>query len=150
MSETVLVVDDDTIASALVRHVLSPRGIRVIERRSGPAALLWLESHVADLILMETALPELSGAEVCRQIRATEHHRSVPIFMLSKRDRFADRAEAQAAGADLYLVKPLSASRLIELAQRFLVLRRFERRRSRDEGYLGSGWRVPRASANRS
>jgi len=131
MTETVLVVDEDTIASALVRHVLSPRGIRVVERRSGPAALLWLESHVADLIVVDSSLPEVSGAAVCRQIRSMEHTRHVPLMMLAKRDRFADRAEAQAAGADLYLVKPVLASRLIEIADRFLLLRRFEARGER-------------------
>ena len=148
MIETVLVVDEDAIASALMRQVLTPRGIRVVERRSGPAALLWLESHVADLILVDLALPEVSGSAVCREIRAMERSRHVPVLMLSRRDRFADRAEAQAAGADVFLVKPVSASRLIELADRFLLLRRFDAHRgsvARD-GHVG---RVARASAGR-
>ena len=121
MYETVLVVDHDMIASAIVRQALAPRGIRVIERHNGPAALLWLESNIADLILMEGSLPEMSGPDLCRQIRATERARHVPVLMLSKRDRFADRAEAQAAGADLFLVKPLAASRLLQLVQRLLI-----------------------------
>ena len=150
MSETVLVVDHDMIASAIVRHALSPRGMRVIERCSGPAALLWLESHGADLILVEASLPELSGPDLCRKIRATERARHVPVLMVSKRDRFADRAEAQAAGADLFLVKPLSASRLIQLVQRFLILRRFEAQRAELVALSGSVARAARQAAGSS
>lgn len=124
MSETVLVVDDDAIASSALRHVLATRGLRVVERNSGPDALRWLESNVADLVLLDLSMPEMSGLEVCRRIRAAGAPRHVPIVVLSGRDRFADRAEAQAAGVDLYLVKPMPASRLIEVVERLLGLRR--------------------------
>jgi len=116
----ILLVDDDNLAAAAVEHVLVRAGYDVVTLDNGLAALRWLETNSADLILLDVVMPGLSGYDVCRRLRDNPDTRLTPIVFLTCKDRVKDMSEGMNAGSDLYLVKPVLAARLLKMLQMFL------------------------------
>ncbi len=118
----ILAVDDDAIALSALRQILMAKGYEVLTAASGEDALEILErgEHL-DLILLDVALPGISGFEVCRKIRQQEQTRDVPVIFLTAKGRLLDIAEGDQAGSDLYLVKPVLASKLLHMLSLFLT-----------------------------
>lgn len=81
------------------------------EASDGQEALLELRRNPADLVLLDWQLPDFSGVEVCRRIRASGLR--LPILMLTGRDEVRDRVEALDAGADDFVLKPFSLEELL-------------------------------------
>jgi CheY-like chemotaxis protein len=120
----ILAVDDDPMVLEFLRLNLEPQGYTVITREGGAAALQWLASEVPDLVLLDASMPGgPSGFEVCRRIRQDPRTRNLPVIFLTMKKALADRAEARAAGSDLYLFKPLRTSNLIRLVKMYLSAR---------------------------
>ncbi|HUG29739.1 MAG TPA: response regulator transcription factor [Candidatus Limnocylindria bacterium] len=121
MARTILVVDDEPTLRETLAEALEADGYAVVQAGDGRAALEQFRSHTPDLVLLDLMLPELSGLEVARQIRAES---SVPIVMLTARDAELDKVVGLEMGADDYVTKPFS---LRELSARVrAVLRRGE------------------------
>lgn len=118
----VLVVDDDPDVLAAIGAVIKRAGYEVFPLESGRAALDWIELHVPDLVLLDVVMPELSGFETCRAIRAhADPVRSlVPIIFLTSKNAIADMVEGRAAGSDTYLTKPVLSSKLLKTVEIFL------------------------------
>src|SRR5215213_9900610 len=119
---TVLVVEDESALSTLLRYNLEREGYRVFEAKDGEEALLLADEAKPDLVLLDWMLPQLSGIEVCRRLRSRGHLRNVPIVMLTARGEEPDRIRGLDTGADDYIVKPFSMTEL--LARIRAVLRR--------------------------
>ena len=83
MARTILVVEDETTLRETLVDALEVEGFRVIAAADGRSALARFRADRPDLILLDVMLPELSGIEVCRIIRAES---SVPIVMLTAKD----------------------------------------------------------------
>jgi DNA-binding response OmpR family regulator len=116
MARTILVVDDEpTIREALV-DALEADGFRVVAAADGREALARFRGERPDLVLLDLMLPELSGIEVCRIIRAES---AVPIVMLTAKDSEVDKVVGLELGADDYVTKPFS---LRELSARIRAL----------------------------
>ncbi|OGO52261.1 MAG: hypothetical protein A2Z32_12375 [Chloroflexi bacterium RBG_16_69_14] len=116
MARTILVVDDEpTLREALV-DALEADGFRVVSAADGREALLRFRADRPDLVLLDLMLPELSGIEVCRIIRAES---GVPIVMLTAKDSELDKVVGLELGADDYVTKPFS---LRELSARIRAL----------------------------
>jgi two-component system, OmpR family, response regulator len=105
-NRTALVVEDDPDLRGLVRKHLEAMGMAVTEVAEGRAAILHVAVHRPDLVCLDLMLPELSGYEVCRFMRAEARLREVPILIMSARGLPQDRAYAEQVGASTYLVKP--------------------------------------------
>ena len=116
----ILAVEDDPTALGALRQILSEAGYEVVTARTGEEALASLEAETPHLVLLDVGMPGLSGYEVCRKIRARPDTKDLPIVFLSARAEEEDRAAGQAAGSDLYLVKPVLASRLLTMVDLFL------------------------------
>jgi len=86
----------------------------------GPAALEAVVSTKPDLVLLDIMLPEIDGYEVCRQIKANEATRHIPVVMLSAKKSKEDLVKGEQAGADWYITKPFKSAMVIETIQRFL------------------------------
>ena len=114
---SVLVVDDDRGILDALRRALELDGFVVRQASTGIAALAELERSAPDVIVQDVGLPDVSGIEVIRTVRAGGH--STPICVLSARDEITDRVAGLAAGADDYVVKPFSVT---ELAARLHAL----------------------------
>ena len=116
MARTILVVDDEpTLREALV-DALEADGFRVVAAADGREALARFRAERPDLVLLDLMLPELSGIEVCRIIRAES---GVPIVMLTAKDSEVDKVVGLELGADDYVTKPFS---LRELSARIRAL----------------------------
>jgi len=110
MARTILVVDDEpTLREALV-DALEADGFRVVAAADGREALVKFRAERPDLVLLDLMLPELSGIEVCRIIRAES---GVPIVMLTAKSDTVDVVLGLESGADDYIVKPFKSKELI-------------------------------------
>src|SRR6202521_4565076 len=119
---TVLVVEDESALSTLLRYNLEREGYRVFEARDGEEALILADEVKPDLVVLDWMLPQLSGLEICRRLRGRGDMRNVPIVMLTARGEESDRIRGLDTGADDYLTKPFA---MIELLARLrAVLRR--------------------------
>jgi two-component system, OmpR family, phosphate regulon response regulator PhoB len=113
MRPQVLVVEDESALSTLLRYNLEKEGFSVAEARDGEEALLQLKEAKPDAVLLDWMLPRLSGLELCRQIRRAPAWRDLPVIMLTARGEEGDRVRGLDSGADDYVVKPFSTSELI-------------------------------------
>lgn len=114
-ADTILVVDDDPDILTIVSDNLVLDGYRVRTAETGREALKCIEEGDIDLVVLDLALPDLDGLQVCRAVRARS---AVPIIMLTARDSVPDKVLGLESGADDYLVKPFD---YLELAARVKV-----------------------------
>jgi DNA-binding response OmpR family regulator len=116
MARTILVVDDEQTLRETLVDALEADGFRVVSAADGREALTRFRADRPDLVLLDLMLPELSGIEVCRIIRAES---GVPIVMLTAKDSELDKVVGLELGADDYVTKPFS---LRELSARIRAL----------------------------
>ena len=116
MARTILVVDDEQTLRETLVEALEADGFRVVSAADGREALTKFRAERPDLVLLDLMLPELSGIEVCRIIRAES---GVPIVMLTAKDSELDKVVGLELGADDYVTKPFS---LRELSARVRAL----------------------------
>jgi two-component system response regulator RegX3 len=103
--KTILVVEDEATLRETLAESLEEDGYRVAQAGTGRAALEQFRGAKPDLILLDLMLPELSGLELTRQIRAES---SIPIVILTARDSEVDKVVGLELGADDYVTKPFS------------------------------------------
>ena len=115
----ILIVEDEESVLDPLELLLSKEGFTIETARDGREALEKFAKTNPDLILLDLMLPEVSGTEVCRQIRAKSQ---VPIIMLTAKDTEVDKVVGLELGADDYVVKPYSKAELV--ARIKAVLRR--------------------------
>jgi DNA-binding response OmpR family regulator len=116
---TLLVIDDDQELCAMLAEYLAPEGFITQTASTGPQGLEALAQAGIDLVVLDVMLPELSGFEVLRRVRAQSR---VPVIMLTARGEEVDRVVGLEMGADDYLAKPFSPRELV--ARIRAVLRR--------------------------
>ncbi len=112
MSKIMIVEDEDDIVT-LLRYNLESAGFEIAYETNGGRALAAVEAQRPDLILLDWMLPEKSGIDICRDIRASNELRNIPIIMLTARGEEADKIEGLSIGADDYMTKPFSVPELI-------------------------------------
>ncbi len=115
----VLVVEDEDSFSDALSYMLRKEGFEVSVAATGTSALTEFDRTGADIVLLDLMLPEMSGTEVCRQLRSRSH---VPIIMVTARDSEIDKVVGLEIGADDYVTKPYSPRELVARVR--AVLRR--------------------------
>lgn len=110
---TVLVVEDEPAQREVLAYNLEAEGFRVSRAENGEEAILLVDEVAPDIIVLDWMLPNLSGIEVCRQLKMRTETRGVPIIMLSARSEEVDRVRGLETGADDYVVKPYSVIELM-------------------------------------
>ena len=121
---TVLVVDDDPGVLDVVAFTLRREGFDVDEERDGAKALDAARARDYDIVILDVMLPQMSGTEVCRALRAES---DVPIVMLTARDAERDRVLGLDVGADDYVTKPFSSAELLSRVRAILRRRELDR-----------------------
>lgn len=116
----ILAVDDDPTAVDAVRQILGQQGYEVTTAADGEAAAALLREGAFDLALLDVGLPGISGYDLCRAIRQDPKHRNIPVIFLTGHGTVLDEKKGDEAGSDLYLVKPVLASRLVNMIAMFL------------------------------
>lgn len=115
----ILIVEDEASFSEALEFLLGKEGFGVVTAATGTEALRKFEQGGIDLVLLDLMIPEISGTEVCRQIRTKSR---VPIIMLTAKDSEVDKVVGLEIGADDYVTKPYSSRELV--ARIRAVLRR--------------------------
>ena len=106
----ILVVDDEVEIVRALQRSLSAHGYKVFTARSGEEALALNAQHRPDLLLLDLMLPDISGLEVCRQVRKESN---VPIIVLSVKGTERDKVQALDLGADDYIPKPFGIDEVL-------------------------------------
>jgi signal transduction histidine kinase/CheY-like chemotaxis protein len=136
-AQTILVVNDDSLALKSIQRVLAKAGYAVLAAEDGESALAQVRAHRPSLVLLDVVLPDLRGTEVLRRIRADPMLESVSVVLLSAQ---AVTGEHQGygldCGADGYIVRPLGNAELLARVRAHL------RQRERTDGYRTSEARV--------
>ena len=110
----ILVVDDEADILDTLVYNLQREGYRTRSAKSGAEALKSTRERPApDLVLLDLMLPDISGTEVCRELRRDESLRRVPVVMLTAKDAEIDRVVGFEVGADDYVTKPFSVRELL-------------------------------------
>ncbi|MEK7441700.1 MAG: response regulator transcription factor [Chloroflexota bacterium] len=119
MSHTILVVDDESQITKVLRGYLEQSGYRVVIASDGAMALAQYKHEKPDLVLLDLGLPQMDGIEVARRLRSTSN---VPIIMITARVEETDRLVGLELGADDYITKPFSPREVVARVR--AVLRR--------------------------
>ncbi len=121
-SPTILVVDDDDLVRAMVAHVLEREGYRVLKAADGASGLALYEAEKPDLVVLDIAMPHMSGMEVAARLRELqrEQGRRVPIIVLTAYARSFFGAGGVAVNVDSYLTKPVLPAKLLAHVHQFL------------------------------
>jgi CheY-like chemotaxis protein len=115
MAKRILIVDDDELVLIALKELLKPHGYEIHTLTSGPEALTRLDREDFDLFVLDIMMPEMDGFELCRRIRARESFKETPIVFLTAKSRDEDRVQGLEAGANLFLSKPISPTKLLSL-----------------------------------
>lgn len=115
----ILIVEDESSFSEALEFLLSKEGFSIVSAANGSEAITKFDQGGIDLVLLDLMIPEISGTEVCRQIRTKS---KVPIIMLTAKDSEVDKVVGLELGADDYVTKPYSTRELV--ARIRAVLRR--------------------------
>lgn len=136
MSEArrILVVDDETQITRVLRRSLSAKGYEVQTANDGEEALTVFAQWPANLVITDLSMPQMGGLELCRRLRAVS---PVPIIVLSVKGEERAKVEALDAGADDYVTKPFGIDEL--LARVRATLRRIPATGAREAGEIELG-----------
>lgn len=124
---TILHVDDNEANRYIVTRILQNAGFTVVEAATGTAGLKAATEHQPTLVILDVKLPDISGFEVCRQIKANPETAFIPVLHLSASFiQSQDKAEGLDSGADAYLVQPVEPIELLATVRSLLRIRRAE------------------------
>jgi two-component system, OmpR family, response regulator RegX3 len=135
--DRILIVEDEESLAESVRYNLEREGYRVTVASDGRTALERFRADRPSLVILDLMLPEISGLDVCRQIRAESQ---VPIIMVTAKDSEADKVAGLELGADDYVTKPFSVRELVSRVR--ANLRRTKIPTTSSEGDVLKGGRV--------
>jgi DNA-binding response OmpR family regulator len=110
----ILIADDEPNIVTALEFLLKGHGHQVEIARNGAEALALIASGRPDLVLLDVMMPERSGYEVCRELRARPDLSGIKVVMLSAKGGQADVRKGMEAGADLYITKPFSNRELLD------------------------------------
>ncbi|HEU5321576.1 MAG TPA: response regulator [Methylomirabilota bacterium] len=117
----ILVVDDSATMRRIIRSTLNALGYQAVEEAAGGvAALTRIAAGGIDLLISDWAMPEMSGLELLRAVRADAAHAGLPVLMVTGIGEEADIAEAVTAGVAGYLIKPFQPETLAAKVQQIL------------------------------
>jgi len=109
----ILIVDDEQDLVSLLDYNFQQSGFATAVARSGEEALAAARKKRPDLVVLDLMLPDISGTEVCRQLKSDEKLKAVPVLMLTAKADEVDRIVGFELGADDYVTKPFSVRELI-------------------------------------
>ena len=117
----VLVIDDEPEITEIVEAFLAEAGFVVKVENYSQKALMTAEQFVPDLILLDIMMPGADGYDVCNQIKQDPRFQNTPVVFLTGKDRNDDMGRSFKAGGDMFIKKPFSCDRLLEIVNIVLM-----------------------------
>ena len=117
----VLVIDDEAEITDIVKSFLTNAGYEVVVENSSVMGIERARTYKPDLILLDIMMPVMDGYEVCSNIKKDFALSSVPVLFLTGKDAIDDNGQSFRAGADLFIKKPFSCERLLQMVRMVLI-----------------------------
>ena len=136
MSKRILLVEDETNIRNLVKMNLELEEYEVVATGEGKQAIKFIHGQHFDLLILDVMLPEVSGFQICEQVRLT--NMEVPIIFLTAKDTAADRIAGLKKGADDYLTKPFNLEELLLRVKKLIQRTEKVPEESREEFEFGN------------
>jgi CheY-like chemotaxis protein len=110
---TILIVEDERFSVALLKEALVRAGYKVIFAKHGADGVAKAKRDLPDLVIMDMNMPEMTGWEAIRQLKADTATGKIPVIALTSAQTAGDRDEAYEAGCDAYEAKPIDLARIL-------------------------------------
>ncbi|MGH1456660.1 MAG: response regulator [Alphaproteobacteria bacterium] len=120
MNKKVLIVEDNELNMKLFRDLLEANGIGTVQTREGKLAVEMAREHKPDLIIMDIQLPEISGLDITKQLKADIELAHIPVIAVTAFAMKGDEQKIREGGCEDYVSKPISVSRFIETVRKHL------------------------------
>ncbi len=117
---TILVVDDEPFICRSLTFVLRKDDYLVFEARNGEEALAAIKQHKPDLVFLDVMMSKINGFEVTERVRKDPELAHVKIILLTAKGQESDREVGKAAGANDYMTKPFSPTKILERTREIL------------------------------
>ena len=121
----VLVVDSEKHMLELLKMNLEKSGYRVITGSTGMEAITKTNTHLPNLILLDTMLPDIGGLQICNMLKLNKETKDIPIIMITAESKESDKVKGLESGADDYITKPFGVKELD--ARIKTILRRYNK-----------------------
>ena len=121
--KTVLIVEDNELNMKLFNDLLDAHGYRTLQTRDGMEALDLAREHRPDLILMDIQLPEVSGLEVTKWLKADDELQGIPVVAVTAFAMKGDEEKIREGGCEAYISKPISVVSFLQTIDGFLKKR---------------------------
>ena len=118
-AKKVLIVEDNVLNLKLLNDILEYHGYQIFSTASGEVALQLAEHEMPDLILMDIQLPDMSGIDATRRLKANPRTTEIPIIAVTAFAMSGDRATILESGCDAYVSKPFSVAEVLALVDRY-------------------------------
>lgn len=118
--KTVLIVEDNELNMKLFNDLLDAHGYRTLQTRDGMEALDMARLHKPDLILMDIQLPEVSGLEVTKWLKADDELQSIPVIAVTAFAMKGDEEKIREGGCEAYISKPISVATFLDTVRKFI------------------------------
>lgn len=117
---TVLVVEDTLTEMEIITTCLRRGGLNVMTANNGNDAMTKISSQKPDLIILDVVLPDRSGFELCRDLKAEALTSKIPVVMCSTKGSDMDKFWGKKQGADAYLSKPVDQEELLRTVKQLI------------------------------
>jgi two-component system OmpR family response regulator len=121
MGERVLLIEDEPNIIEAIRFILSRDGLAVDTHSDGSTALQAIKAKAPDMVILDVMLPNRSGFEILRDLRAVSETEKLPVLMLTARGQKKDREMAERFGANQFMTKPFSNSEMLNTVRQLLA-----------------------------
>jgi len=120
MSKTVLIVEDNELNMKLFQDLLEAHDFKTVQTKNGHDVVDMAREHSPDLILMDIQLPEISGLDVTKMLKADEGLKSIPVIAVTAFAMKGDEQEIREGGCEDYISKPISVTDFLDVIKKYL------------------------------
>jgi len=120
-SAKILVIDDEPEITDIIETFLENAGYKVKSENSSVIGIERAKTFLPDLILLDIMMPFMDGYEVCKELKKSEATSRIPVIFLTGKDARSDEGKSFEAGGDMFIKKPFSCERLLEIVRVVLL-----------------------------
>ncbi len=120
MAKTILIVEDNELNMKLFNDLLQAHGYDTVQTKDGEEAMELARSHRPDLIVMDIQMPQISGLEIARALKADAKLKHIPIIAVTACAMKGDEEKIRRGGCEGYIAKPISVPHFLQTVARFL------------------------------